>query len=258
MPVHHSARPVSRHARPLPARAVLCTTIACVLATAFSAQAQDSAPPAQPPATGTTTAQAPVTLDNITVIGQRASLNQAVQAKQMSDHVMEVISADNMGQMPNVTVAEALVRLPGVNGTRDRGNESLATVRGLGPRMTMGTVNGREIASSEPNRAVRWEVFPTEIVSTVKVYKTQSADLVAGGLAATVDISTISPLDYTGAGFVGTVGPVFYDHAKDVDGYSPWGNRFGASLVHKFNDNLAVAFGATYQKQKNSNSSIGS
>ena len=213
MPVHHSARPVSRHARPLPARAVLCTTIACVLATAFSAQAQDSAPPAQPPATGTTTAQAPVTLDNITVIGQRASLNQAVQAKQMSDHVMEVISADNMGQMPNVTVAEALVRLPGVNGTRDRGNESLATVRGLGPRMTMGTVNGREIASSEPNRAVRWEVFPTEIVSTVKVYKTQSADLVAGGLAATVDISTISPLDYTGAGFVGTVGPVFYDHA---------------------------------------------
>lgn len=105
MPVHHSARPVSRHARPLPARAVLCTTIACVLATAFSAQAQDSAPPAQPPATGTTTAQAPVTLDNITVIGQRASLNQAVQAKQMSDHVMEVISADNMGQMPNVTVA---------------------------------------------------------------------------------------------------------------------------------------------------------
>ncbi|RBJ86457.1 TonB-dependent receptor, partial [Xanthomonas oryzae pv. oryzae] len=99
---------------------------------------------------------------NIAVIGQRASLHQAVQAKQMSDQVMEVISADNMGQMPNVTVAAALVRLPGVNGTRDRGNESLVTVRGLGPRMTMGTVNGREIASSEPNRAVRWEVFPTE------------------------------------------------------------------------------------------------
>lgn len=258
MPVHHTGHPAGRRLRRTPVRDVLTTTIACVLATAFSAHAQDSAPAATPATDATTAAAPPVTLDNITVIGQRASLNQAVQAKQMSDHVMEVISADNMGQMPNVTVAEALVRLPGVNGTRDRGNESLATVRGLGPRMTMGTVNGREIASSEPNRAVRWEVFPTEIVSTVKVYKTQSADLVAGGLAATVDISTISPLDYTGPGFVGTAGPVFYDHAKDVDGYSPWGNRFGASWVHQINDNLAVALGATYQKQKNSNSSIGS
>lgn len=259
MPVHHTGHSASRRLRRTPARDVLCTTIAFVLASAFSAHAQDSAPaPAAAPASDSAAAPPPVTLDNITVIGQRASLNQAVQAKQMSDHVMEVISADNMGQMPNVTVAEALVRLPGVNGTRDRGNESLATVRGLGPRMTMGTVNGREIASSEPNRAVRWEVFPTEIVSTVKVYKTQSADLVAGGLAATVDISTISPLDYTGPGFVGTAGPVFYDHAKDVDGYTPWGNRFGASWVHKINDNLAVALGATYQKQKNSNSSIGS
>ncbi|WP_372360434.1 TonB-dependent receptor [Xanthomonas axonopodis pv. poinsettiicola] len=261
MPVHHTGRPASRRLRRTPVRDILCTTIACVLATAFAAQAQQ-APATAPPAASTDNAagsgQAPVTLDNITVIGQRASLNQAVQAKQMSDHVVEVISADNMGQMPNVTVAEALVRLPGVNGTRDRGNESLATVRGLGPRMTMGTVNGREIASSEPNRAVRWEVFPTEVVSTVKVYKTQSADLVAGGLAATVDISTISPLDYNGPGFVGTAAPVFYDHAKDVPGYSPWGSRFGASWVHKINDNLAVALGATYQKQKNAGSSIGS
>ncbi|PPU78168.1 MULTISPECIES: TonB-dependent receptor [Xanthomonas] len=261
MPVHHTRRPASRPARRMPVRDVLCTTIAFVLVAAFSAQAQDTAPvapPANDASSGASNGQAPVTLDNITVIGQRASLNRAVQAKQMSDHVVEVISADTMGQMPNVTVAEALVRLPGVNGTRDRGNESLATVRGLGPRMTMGTVNGREIASSEPNRAVRWEVFPTEVVSTVKVYKTQSADLVAGGLAATVDISTISPLDYTGPGFVGTAGPVFYDHAKDVPGYTPWGSRFGASWVHKLNDNLAVALGATYQKQKNAGSSIGS
>ncbi len=108
MPVHHTGHPASRRLRRTPVRAILCTTIACVLATAFGAHAQDSAPAAPPagdasPAAGN--GQTPVTLDNITVIGQRASLNQAVQAKQMSDHVVEVISADNMGQMPNVTVA---------------------------------------------------------------------------------------------------------------------------------------------------------
>ncbi|MCC4594998.1 TonB-dependent receptor [Xanthomonas campestris pv. phormiicola] len=260
MPLEHHRRPACRRAQHPAGRTLLGSAIVLALASSFGAHAQTvAADPAPPAGTSSSDAgQAPVTLDNVMVIGQRASLDQAVQAKQLDDHVVEVISADNMGQMPNVTVAEALVRLPGVNGTRDRGNESLATVRGLGPRMTMGTVNGREIASSEPNRAVRWEVFPTEIVSTVKVYKTQSADLVAGGIAATVDISTISPLDHTGPTFVGTAGPIYYDEAKDVDGYSPWGNRLGASWIHRFNDNLAIALGATYQKQKNAGVSIGS
>ncbi|MBN6104733.1 TonB-dependent receptor [Xanthomonas sp. CFBP 8703] len=260
MPFQHQCRPACRRAQHQAARTLLGSAIVLALASSFGAHAQSvAADPAPPAGTASGDAgQAPVTLDNVMVIGQRASLDQAVQAKQLDDHVVEVISADNMGQMPNVTVAEALVRLPGVNGTRDRGNESLATVRGLGPRMTMGTVNGREIASSEPNRAVRWEVFPTEIVSTVKVYKTQSADLVAGGIAATVDISTISPLDHTGPTFVGTAGPIYYDEAKDVDGYSPWGSRLGASWIHRFNDNLAIALGATYQKQKNAGVSIGS
>ncbi|QNH13446.1 TonB-dependent receptor [Xanthomonas sp. SI] len=260
MPFEQHRRPASRRAQHHAARTLLGAAIVLALAGSFGAHAQNVAADPAPPAStsNSDTGQAPVTLDNVMVIGQRASLDQAVQAKQLDDHVVEVISADNMGQMPNVTVAEALVRLPGVNGTRDRGNESLATVRGLGPRMTMGTVNGREIASSEPNRAVRWEVFPTEIVSTVKVYKTQSADLVAGGIAATVDISTISPLDHSGPSFVGTAGPIYYDEAKDVDGYSPWGNRLGASWIHRFNDNLAIALGATYQKQKNAGVSIGS
>ncbi|MDY4338604.1 TonB-dependent receptor [Xanthomonas sp. LF07-6] len=265
MPLEQSRRPVGRRAHRPAARTLLGAAIVLALSGSFAAQAQSTSadpaatPPAKPDATtDAKTGQQPVTLDNVMVVGQRASLEQAVQAKQLDDHVVEVISADNMGQMPNVTVAEALVRLPGVNGTRDRGNESLATVRGLGPRMTMGTVNGREIASSEPNRAVRWEVFPTEIVSTVKVYKTPSADLIAGGIAATVDISTINPLDHTGPTFVATGGPVYYDEAKDARDYSPWGQRLGASWIHRINDNLAVALGATYQKQKNAGVSIGS
>jgi len=223
-----------------------------------STAAQKKAKDAAKAANDKATADAATTLDGIVVMGQRASLDRALDVKQADDHVVEVIAADNMGQLPNITVAEALVRLPGVNGARDRGNESLATVRGLGPRMTLGTVNDREIASSEPTRAVRWEVFPTEVVSAVKVYKTQSADLIAGGIAATVDIATVNPLDYAGPGFVGTAGPVYYTEGKDVPGYSPWGNRFGASWIHKLNDNLAVALGATYQRQKNANALMGS
>ena len=197
-------------------------------------------------------------LEEVVVTGMRANLQESIQVKRADDLIVEAIAADSMGKLPNVTVAESLVRLPGVNGARDRGNESLATVRGLGPRMTMGTVNGREIASSEPTRAVRWEVFPTEVVSTVKVYKTQSADLIAGGIASTIDISTVNPLGVTDSAFVATGGPVYYDAGEDVPGYSPWGNRMGLSWVGELNENLGVAFGATYQKQKNANALMGS
>ena len=72
------------------------------------------------------------------------------------------------------------------------------SVRGLGPRLVLGLVNGREVASSEPNRNVRWEIYPSEVVSGADVYKSQSADLVAGGVAGTIDIRTIRPLDYPG------------------------------------------------------------
>lgn len=194
----------------------------------------------------------------IVVTGNRGSLYRALNLKKDADLIVEVISADNLGVMPNVTVAESLVRLPGVNGARDRGNESLVTVRGLGQRLTMGLINGREIASSEPGRSVRWEVFPTEVVSTAKVYKSQSADLIEGGIGATIDIGTIDPLAYFGKSVVLTGGPVYYTEGKDVPHYNPLGQRFGASLVHKFNKDLAIALGGTYQKQKNGNAMVGS
>ncbi|MEP6940408.1 MAG: TonB-dependent receptor plug domain-containing protein, partial [Rudaea sp.] len=270
---HHRARnSTARHRR---GRKLLCAAIAAQLLILVSSPAQADGPAAASAGADQSAvatekqkaidakaadkvAETATTLDGVVVMGQRASLDRALDVKQADDHVVEVIAADNMGQLPNITVAQALVRLPGVNGARDRGNESLATVRGLGPRMTLGTVNDREIASSEPTRAVRWEVFPTEVVSTVKVYKTQSADLIAGGIAATVDIATVNPLDYAGPAFVGTAGPVYYTEGKDVPGYSPWGNRFGASWIHKLNENLAIALGATYQRQKNANALMGS
>jgi iron complex outermembrane receptor protein len=198
------------------------------------------------------------TLEEVVVTGIRGSLNDSIEAKKADDHVAEVISADNLGQMPNVTVAESLIRLPGINGSRDRGNESLATVRGLGPRLTMGTVNGREIASSEPNRNVRWEVFPTEVVSTVKVYKSQSADLISGGVAGTVDVGTIDPLTFTGPPVVVSAGAAYYDEGKSIPDYNSLGDRYGLSWVAHPTENLGFAIGAGLQKQKNAYPSIGS
>ena len=93
-------------------------------------------------------------------------------------------------------------------------------MRGLGPRLVLGLVNGREVASSEPNRNVRWEIYPSEVVSGVDVYKSQSADLVAGGVAGTIDIKTIRPLDYSGPTPVARR-PVWYEAGADLPDYDP-------------------------------------
>lgn len=190
-------------------------------------------------------------VEEVVVTGVRKSLRDALAVKQGSDKVVEAISAKDIGVLPDVTIAESIARLPGVNATRDRGNDSQAVVRGLGARLVLGTINGREVASSEPDRNVRWEIYPSEVVSGVEVYKSQSADLIAGGVAATININTIAPLDYRGPAFVLRAGPVFYDGGKDIPNYGTTGYRGSGSWVHKLNDDLAVVLGVTAQRQKN-------
>jgi TonB-dependent receptor len=190
-------------------------------------------------------------VEEVVVTGVRKSLRDALAVKQGSDKVVEAISAKDIGVLPDVTIAESIARLPGVNATRDRGNDSQAVVRGLGARLVLGTINNREVASSEPDRNVRWEIYPSEVVSGVQVYKSQSADLIAGGVAATINIDTIAPLDYKGPEFVIRAGPVFYDGGKDIPNYSTTGYRGSGSWVHKINNDLAVVVGLTSQRQKN-------
>ncbi len=187
----------------------------------------------------------------VVVTGLRAALRDALQAKRDGTVVTETISSKDIGALPNVTIAEELSRLPGVNTTRDRGNASQAAVRGLGPRLVLGLINGREVASSEPDRNVRWEIYPAEIVSSATVYKAQTADLIAGGVAATIDIRTLRPLDYKGPALVGRAGAIYNDGGRDIPGYSGWGQRGNLQYVGKLSDTLAFVAGGTFQRQKN-------
>ena len=125
-------------------------------------------------------------LSEIVVTGVRQAMKDSIGVKKNSDLIGDNISTAEIGQLPDVTIAEELNRLPGVNTTRDRGNASQASVRGLGPRLVLGLVNGREVASSEPSQDLRWEIYPSEVLSGATVYKTQDASLVPGGIAASM------------------------------------------------------------------------
>ena len=188
--------------------------------------------------------------ETVVVTGIRTSMRDSLVMKQSSDLVTENISAKDIGQLPDITIAEELNTLPGVNATRDRGNDSQVNVRGLGPRMVLGLVNGEEIASSEPDQDIRWEIFPSEIVSAVQVFKTQSADIISGGIAGVVNIKTLEPLDYSGPSVVFRIGPTYNEEANKLPDYSPWGLRTSGAWVEQLTSNFALALGASFQREK--------
>jgi iron complex outermembrane receptor protein len=190
-------------------------------------------------------------LSEIVVTGVRQAMKDSIGVKKNSDTIGDNISTAEIGQLPDVTIAEELNRLPGVNTTRDRGNASQASVRGLGPRLVLGLVNGREVASSEPSQDLRWEIYPSEVLSGAVVNKTQDATLVPGGIAATVDIRTLSPLDYKGPEFSVRAGPTYNDEGKDLPGYNPVGYRGSVGFIKHINDDFAVSLAASVQREKN-------
>jgi iron complex outermembrane recepter protein len=190
-------------------------------------------------------------VETVVVTGVRESLRDSLIAKKNSEVITENISTKDIGQLPDVTIAEELNRLPGLNVVLDRGNASQAAIRGLGPRLVMGLVNGREVASSEPDQNVRWEIYPSEVVNGVQVYKSQTADILSGGIAGTIDIRTLSPLDYDGSPFSIRVGPQYNDEANALPNYTPWGFRGSAAVVLHLTDNLAFYFAGSFQRQKN-------
>jgi iron complex outermembrane recepter protein len=206
---------------------------------------------AQQPADSNNDKDSTEEVGEVLVTGYRASLKGALDVKRNSELVVDAISGGDIGALPDVTIAESLVRLPGVNGTRDRGNQSQAALRGLGPRLVLGLVNGREVASSEPSRNVRWEIYPSEVVAGADVYKAQSADLVAGGVAGTIDIKTVKPLDYDGPALQLRGGPVWYEAGSDIPDYDPYGYRGSASFTHAVGDNFGFNLGVSVQQQKN-------
>ncbi len=136
-------------------------------------------------------------LEEVIVTGAiRDTLRNSVEIKREAATIVDVISASEMGDLPDLSVAETLERITGVTGDRFKGNSSEISVRGLGPFLGYSTYNGREISSGSGNRSVAFSQFPSELVNGAVVYKAQKADLVEGGVAGLIDLQSLRPIDF--------------------------------------------------------------
>ncbi len=135
-------------------------------------------------------------VETITVTGFRASLENTIALKKDSTQIVEAVSAEDIGKLPDQSIAEAISRLPGLTAQRLNGRAQDISIRGLSPDFSTTLLNGREQVSTSNNRSAQYDQYPAELMSGVVVYKTPQADLVGQGLSGTVDMRTVRPLDY--------------------------------------------------------------
>jgi iron complex outermembrane receptor protein len=155
-------------------------------------QQAQTATPGEP----NTTKQAPVSGEAIIVTGIRRGLQDAIQIKRNSASVVEAVSAEEIGKLPDVSIAESIARLPGIAAQRVGGRAEIISIRGFSPDFTTVLLNGRQQASSGFNRAVEFDQYPSELMGSVVVYKTPDASIAGMGLSGTVDLRTLRPLAY--------------------------------------------------------------
>jgi len=174
-------------------------------------------------------------LDTVTITGIRASQEKSLSVKRNADAHIDVISAEDIGKMPDKNVADSLARVPGVTilnspagGSGGFDERDRVGLRGTNPSLTQTLVDGHGIANGDwfvldqtgagVGRSVSYSLLPSELVSRVEVRKSSEASLVEGGTAGSVNIMTRKPLDFAKAlTFEAGIGAVYADLPKKTD-----------------------------------------
>ena len=184
-------------------------------------------------------------LEVIEVRGFSRSLIQSLNQKRFSDTVSEQLSADDLGALPDVSMADALTRLPGISAVRTGGQAAEINIRGLSGGFVFSTLNGREQVSTSGSRSIEFDQYPSELISSAAVFKSPKASLIEGGVAGTVELQTASPLDNDQQHkFTANVRGMYNDRASEVFDATEYGDRISFSYQGKFlDDTLGVALG---------------
>ena len=184
-------------------------------------------------------------VDEVVVTGFRASLNAALDIKRNETGFVDAIVAEDIADFPDLNLAEAIQRVPGVAIDRDAGEGRSITVRGLSSDFTRTRINGMEAQATtgatdssggaNRGRGFDFNVFASELFNSIKVRKTAAAETEEGSLGATVDLQAARPFDYRGFAAAASIQGGYNDLSEQ------WNPRGAFLISNTFNDGM---FGA--------------
>ncbi len=183
-------------------------------------------------------------METIVVRGIRESLKKSLDDKRLADSHVDVVTAEDIGKMPDKNVADSLMRVPGVTTSSASANEGgfdendRVSMRGTNPSLTQTLINGHVVSSGDwfvlnqtqtVGRSVTYTLLPSEIVSKIVVHKTAQASDLEGGVAGAIDIQTRKPLEFSQPFTVSAnLGAVFAERPDKTDpqfsGLVNWAN----------------------------------
>ncbi|MHB1896424.1 MAG: TonB-dependent receptor [Metallibacterium sp.] len=185
----------------------------------------------------------------VAVTGFVSSITNSTAIQRYSSEIVEAVSAEQIGKLPGISIADTLGRMPGLAVQTLNGRPQVVSIHGFGPDFSTALVNGNEQVSTGNSRGVQYDQYPASWFNSVVVYLTPKASLMGQGLAGTVDLRTIQPLDephriaaFT-AGYTwnsqSTLSPGFSNQGYSVNGI--WADQF-------FNNTFGVALGVDLMK----------
>jgi iron complex outermembrane receptor protein len=188
-------------------------------------------------------------IEEVVVTGIRKSIQDSIGAKKNESSIVEVVSAEDIGKLPDASIAESIARLPGIAAQRTNGRAQTLSIRGLGPDFTVTTFNGREQASTNDNRTVEFDQYPSELVTQVKIYKTPDAGMAYQGIAGVTDIQTVHPLAYDDMRIALGYKREMNEQDANIPGLPDSGDRMNLTYIDQFKEKtVGVALGIAYNK----------
>lgn len=201
--------------------------VSSLTATSFDAISQSSSPP----------------IEEVIVVGVRGAQERAIDIKRNSAELMDMVAAEDIGKLPDTTIADSLQRVTGVQIQRSGGQGSIVSVRGM--TQVLSTLNGEEylLPASMTTNGVDFTDVPASLVSGIAVSKSQSASQLEGGIGGTVDLRTQSALELP-KGYSGSVrllasqGSITDSTDPELSGLLGWNHegRLAMSLAASYSE----------------------
>jgi len=194
-------------------------------------------------------------IEEVTVVGIRATIQNSIHLKRNSTQIVDGLDADEIGDIPALSIGDALETITGATSHRENGGATEISVRGLGPFLGTTVVNGREATNGGGNRAVNFSIFPSEMFNKVAIHKTQSAEYIEGAVSGQVHLDTKKPLDYGKRLFQANVKGAYSPDEANINGGQDFGARGTFSYIDQYEfgggARLGVSLGVQVRDETN-------
>ena len=173
-------------------------------------------------------------IEEIVVSATRRALQNSIDIKRQATGIVDALSIGDIGDIPSLSVGEAIEQVTGASGHRFKGSVSGISIRGLGPFLTSETFNGRQGTTAAASRSMNYQVFPSELTKSITIYKSQQADLIEGGTGGTIDIGTMRALEYGKRAVNMNMRAKYNEYADRASNADEWGTRGSVSYIDQW------------------------